>query len=84
MSLNPTNKPALDAKTLDNGTPMAEILNPDNQVELTVAAPAATGATNTTPFGFTTAAQANALVNNVIEIRAALITLGLLKDDVAN
>jgi hypothetical protein len=43
------------------------------------AAPSATAATNGTPFGFTTSTQANALVNCVIEMRAALVNLGLIK-----
>jgi hypothetical protein len=84
MSLNPTNKTALDAKTFDNGAPVADILQPGNRVELTVDTPANTAATNTTPFGFSTAAQANALVANVREIRAALIAVGILKDNVPN
>lgn len=40
---------------------------------------ATTGATNTTPYGFTTAAQANALVTLVNELRAALVALGAIK-----
>ena len=83
MSLNPTNKPALDAKTLDNGAPIAEILQPENRIELTVNTPADTAATSTTPFGFSQA-QANALIANVRELRAGLIALGLFKDDTAN
>ena len=57
------------------------------------AAVATTGATNTTPYGFTTAAQADALVARVNElktlseaekvllneVRAALVSLGLIK-----
>ncbi len=40
--------------------------------------PAATGATNSTPYGFTGAAQADALVTTVREMRAQLIALGLM------
>lgn len=40
--------------------------------------PPATGATNTSPFGFTTAAQADALVTTVREMRVQLIALGLM------
>ena len=38
-----------------------------------------TGATQTTPFGYTTAAQANDIVTLVNELRAALVALGLIK-----
>jgi hypothetical protein len=43
------------------------------------AAVATTGATNTTPYGFTTAAQADAIVTLVNELRAALVALGAIK-----
>jgi UDP-N-acetyl-D-mannosaminuronic acid transferase (WecB/TagA/CpsF family) len=43
------------------------------------AAVATTGATNVTPYGFTTAAQANAIVTLLNEIRAALVEKGILK-----
>lgn len=43
------------------------------------AAVATTGATNATPYGFTTAAQANAIVTLVNEMRTALVNLGLIK-----
>lgn len=42
-------------------------------------AAAATAATNVAPFGFTTAAQADAIVTLVNEIRAALVEKGLIK-----
>lgn len=38
---------------------------------------AATGATSTTPFGYTTAAQANAIVTLLNQIRAALVANGI-------
>lgn len=38
-----------------------------------------TASTNVTPFGFTTAAQADAIVTLVNEIRAALVQKGLIK-----
>jgi hypothetical protein len=43
------------------------------------AAVATTGATITTPFGYTTAAQADAIVTLVNEIRATLVEKGLMK-----
>ena len=43
------------------------------------AAVATTGATNSTPYGYTTAAQANAIVTLLNEIRAALVEKGLIK-----
>lgn len=43
------------------------------------AAVAATGASNSTPYGYTTAAQADAIVTLLNEIRAALIAKGIIK-----
>ncbi len=43
------------------------------------AAAATTGSTSTTPFGYTTAAQADAIVTLVNEIRATLVEKGLMK-----
>ncbi len=43
------------------------------------AAVATTSATNSSPYGFTTAAQADALVTLVNELRAALVALGAIK-----
>lgn len=43
------------------------------------AAVTTTAATNTSPYGFTTAAQADAIVTLVNELRAALVALGLIK-----
>ena len=43
------------------------------------AAVATTGATNSSPYGFTTAAQANAIVTLVNELRATLVEVGLIK-----
>lgn len=43
------------------------------------AAVVTTAATNTTPYGFTTLAQANALVTLVNEMRAALVEKGFIK-----
>jgi len=42
------------------------------------AAPAVTAATNTTPYGYTTAAQADAIRACVIEMRAVLISKGFM------
>lgn len=46
-------------------------------IAFTGATPAATAATNSTPYGFSQA-QADALVANVREMRAALITQGIM------
>lgn len=43
------------------------------------AAVATTGATNTTPYGYTTAAQADAIVTLVNELRAWAVAQGLIK-----
>lgn len=43
------------------------------------AAVATTGATTTTPAGFTTLTQANAIVTLVNEMRAALVASGFIK-----
>jgi hypothetical protein len=43
------------------------------------AAVATTGATNSSPYGYTTAAQADAIVALVNEIRAALVEKGIIK-----
>lgn len=43
------------------------------------AAVATTGATNSTPYGFTTAAQPDALVATVNAIRLALVNAGIIK-----
>jgi hypothetical protein len=43
------------------------------------AAVATTGATTTTPWGFTTSTQANAIVTLVNQMRADLVALGLIK-----
>ena len=43
------------------------------------AAVATTGSTNSSPYGFTTAAQADAIVTLVNELRAALVALGAIK-----
>jgi hypothetical protein len=42
------------------------------------AAVATTGATNSSPYGFTTAAQADAIVTLVNELRAALVEKGVI------
>ena len=43
------------------------------------AAVATTGSTNTSPYGYTTSAQADAIVTLVNEIRAVLVAAGLMK-----
>lgn len=76
MSLNPSN--------LDSKTPKVVLPAERDMVELTNNAPIATAATNSSPFGFATADQADDLVATVREMRAALITLGLCIDSVTN
>lgn len=84
MSLNPTNMDALDPKvTADNGGEFAAILQPEHQIELANNGPAATAATNSSPYGFAQD-QADDLVTTVIAIRAGLIALGLFKDSTSN
>jgi hypothetical protein len=43
------------------------------------AAVAATGSSNSSPYGYTTAAQADAIVTLLNEIRAALVAKGIIK-----
>lgn len=43
------------------------------------AAISTTAATTTTPWGFTTSTQANAIVTLLTEVRATLVALGLMK-----
>lgn len=42
------------------------------------AAPVATEATNSSPYGFATKAQADAILVNLLEIRAVLVAAGLV------
>lgn len=56
-----------------NSTPVAQ------RAGAAQAAVSTTGATSTTPFGYTTAAQADAIVTLVNEIRAALVEKGIIK-----
>lgn len=56
-----------------NSTPVAQ------RAGAAQAAVGTTGATQTTPYGFTTAAQADAIVALVNELRAALVEKGLIK-----
>jgi len=59
--------------------PLPRYLNTESAATAFVsAAPAATAATNTTPYGFTTAAQADAIRANVNEMRAVLIAKGFM------
>lgn len=80
---NPSNIPANTLKRVSNGTGDFKLLQDDEQFELTSNTPAATGATSTTPFGFAEA-QANAIVANVREMRAAMIAAGICKDATPN
>ena len=54
-------------------TPIAQRTNA-NQATVTT-----TAATSTTPYGFSTVTQANAIVTLVNELQAALVALGLIK-----
>ncbi len=56
-----------------NSTPVIQ------RVGAAQAAVATTGAVNVTPYGFTTAAQADAIVTLVNELRAALVEKGIIK-----
>jgi hypothetical protein len=80
---NPSNLDAVTRGILDPGNIVA-ILQEANRVELTNNSPIATATTTSTPYGFATADQGDDLVACVREMRAALITLGLLKDGTAN
>lgn len=65
------------ARYTDDGS--GALLNqPANQVTL-VAQIATTGATNSSPYGFTTAAQADAIRAAVNSILTALIAAGIMK-----
>lgn len=63
--------------TLDDGSG-AIVQQPQNQSAY-VTPVAATSASNSSPYGFTTAAQANALVTNVNAIQTALVAAGIMK-----
>lgn len=80
---NPSNLAAVTPKVVDPGN-LTKLLQPANQVELTNNAPTTTGASNASPYGFTTADQADDLVACVREMRAGLIALGLFKDATSN
>lgn len=80
---NPSNLDAVAQGILDDGT-KNKVFQAANRVEISNNAPIATGATNSSPYGFATADQADDLVATVIQMRAALITAGIIKDDTAN
>lgn len=65
------------ARYLDDGDG-ALVNQPANQVAL-ISAVITTAATNSSPYGFATAAQADALVANINSIRLALIAAGIMK-----
>lgn len=50
-----------------------------SQASASQAAVATTASTSATPYGFTTAAQADALVTLVNELRRALVAVGIIK-----
>lgn len=56
-----------------NATPVAQRSGADQ------AAVATTGASNSSPYGYTTAAQADAIVTLLNEVRACLVAKGLMK-----
>lgn len=62
-----------DLVSLYGVTPIAQ-RSSANQAAVTT-----TAATSTTPFGFSTSAQANAIVTLVNELRAALVAIGAIK-----
>jgi hypothetical protein len=70
-----TNAPASHTTTLAGGgvVPMGM------RSGVAQAAVTTTGATSTTPYGFATAAQADAIVTLVNEIRATLMAAGMIK-----
>lgn len=86
MSDNPTNLDPLTAKYMSNGggSNPPQLLQPDERVELTNNAPITTAATNSSPFGFATGDQLDDLLTTVIQIRAALISVGICKDSTTN
>lgn len=80
MSLNPSNLAAETAKKVSNGGGTTGLLQSGEQAA-NVAAVATTGATNSTPYGFTTAAQADALVAAVNSLLAACKAAGVMVAD---
>ena len=62
-----------DVVSLHGATPVAQ------RSGAAQAAVATTTATNSTPYGYTTAAQANAIVTLLNEIRATLVQKGIMK-----
>lgn len=81
-SPNPSNLDALTGKYADNGRDLS-LLQPANAYELTNNAPAATAATNSSPYGFAQD-QADDLITTVIQLRAACIAAGICVDATAN
>lgn len=64
---------ATDLVSLHNATPTAQRAGAAQTAVVT------TGATNSTPYGFTTAAQADSIVTLLNEVRAALVAKGIIK-----
>lgn len=62
---------------LDDGT--GGLVNQTSNQATYVAAVITTAATSTTPYGFATAAQADAVVSNLNAIRAAIVAAGIMK-----
>lgn len=75
--VNTSDLAAVTGPVLDNGQD-PKLLQPSNQ-SAHVANVATTGTTNTTPYGFTTAGQGDALVAAVNSILAALVAAGIMK-----
>lgn len=73
--MSSSNSPAVNETTLAGGgiAPVGMRSSADQ------AAVTTTAATSTTPYGFETAAQADAIVTLVNEIRAALIAVKVIK-----
>ena len=66
-------KSASDKVALYGATPVAQ------RAGATQVAVTTTAATTTTPYGFSTSTQANAIVALVNELRASLVALGAIK-----
>lgn len=64
---------AADLTSMHGATPVAQRTSASQAAVIT------TTATNSSPYGYATQAQANALVTLVNEIRAALVEKGIIK-----
>jgi hypothetical protein len=76
---NPTSKTAVTGPVGQDRGRGSKLLQPANATAFVSAAPVATAATNTSPYGYATQAQADAIRACVNEMRAALISVGIMK-----